>query len=160
MANATIRNSLIATGSNKGISYRRKVAMLEFDCATSGDSGTTSYEMISADLNKNGLYILDIWGVVTEVMAGSSEDQGVVTVEDESDNSLGTVTATDGASEAVGDVIRGSLTDWPDLSTDDAVGGRTVAAGEFVDARVSQQTAGTPAGRILVGIEYIEVPAK
>lgn len=123
----------------------------EFDC--DGDNGDTdSHVLIPAEMNPNGLLILGIYAVVTEQMAGSSEDQGVVTVSDESDNSLATLTATDAAADAVGDIVVGYASGA--ASTGDAA--VTVAAGEYVDAAVTQQTSGgTPAGKMKVYIHAI-----
>lgn len=123
----------------------------EFDCdGANGD--TNSHVLIPAEQNPNGLLILGIWGVITEQMAGSSEDQGIVTVSDESNNALCTLTPSDAAADAVGDIVTGYSIG------DDATGvaGKTVAAGEYVDAAVTQQTSGgTPAGKMKVYIHAI-----
>lgn len=123
----------------------------EFDC--DGDNGDTdSHVLIPAEMNPNGLLILGIYAVVTEQMAGSSEDQGVVTVSDESDNALATLTASDAAADAVGDIVVGYAA--AAATTGDAA--VTVAAGEYVDAAVTQQTSGgTPAGKMKVYVHAI-----
>jgi len=141
--------------TTSGMIVESSMACAEFDCA---DTATPTIVLIPAELNKNGLIIKRIWALVTEVMAGSSEDQGVVTVSDESDNSLGTLTPSDAAADALNDLVQGSSN-----STDDATGTllRQVAAGEFVDAVVTTNTSGgTAAGKLLVCVEYFPVPSK
>jgi len=144
----------VTDGSAYGMIVQKQCAFAEMDCA---DSDTPTVVLIPAAWNKNGLIITRIFGVVTEAMVGSSEDQGVVTVSDESDNSLATLTPSDAAADAIGDIVQGSGN-----STEDATGTAltTVAAGEYVDCVVTQNTAGTPAGKILVGIEFYAVPSK
>jgi hypothetical protein len=153
---------MVATGTeNVGVNATSRVAMLEFDCATAGDSGTSSYVLIPASENPNGLILLGMWAIITEVMAGSSEDQGVITVSDESDNSLDTFTASDAAADALGDLVLGGTLsdDLESNSTGGAWASAMVAAGEYVDAAVTQQTAGTPAGKMLVCVHYVPVPS-
>jgi len=135
---------------NRNIFDGRKVVFSEFDCETGEDDA--AHVLIPAYLNPNGLIITAIFGQVTEVMAGSSEDQGVVTVSDESDNALATLTASDAAADAENDVIEGYF--LQEAATGDA--GKVVAAGEYVDAIVTQETSGgTPAGKIKAFVEFI-----
>jgi predicted RecA/RadA family phage recombinase len=123
----------------------------EFDC--DGDNGDTSdHVLIPAEQNPNGLLILGVYAVVTEQMAGSSEDQGIVTVYDQSNNTICTLTPTNAAADAVGDIIKGYAAGA--ATTGDAA--KTVAAGEYVDAKVTQQTSGgTPAGKYKVYIQAV-----
>ena len=79
--------------------------VFEFDVETTIDSD--SHVLIPAEMNPHGLVITGIYAIVTEAMVGSSEDQGIITVSDESDNSLATLTATDGAADAIGDIVGG-----------------------------------------------------
>lgn len=109
---------------------------------------TTTYQLIPAWMNQHGLVIEQIYGIVTEAPAGSSEDQLIITVSDESDNALATLTTTDASPDAAGDIIIGTNGVWG-ASTGDALP-KTVAAGEYVDAVVTQATAGTPAGQVKV----------
>jgi len=130
------------------------MAVAEFDCADGAANPTIV--MIPAALNKNGLVILHIWAINTEVYAGT-EDQGIITVSDESDNSLGTMTVSD--SGAVKDDFEaGSLDDHTDLAAAADLGARMVAAGEYVDAVVTQQTTGASTGKSLLIIEYLAIP--
>lgn len=115
--------------------------VVEFDHAD-----TDNKQLIPAWMNRHGLVIEQIYGIVTEQPAGSSEDQLVITVSDESDNALSVLTTTDTTPDAVGDVIIGTNGLWG-ASTGDALP-KTVAAGEYVDAVVTQATAGTPAGKV------------
>jgi predicted RecA/RadA family phage recombinase len=124
----------------------------EFDCE---GGGTAAHQLIPAEQNPNGLMILGVWGVVSEVFAGSSQDQGIVTVSDESDNAICTLTPSDAGADALGDIITGYSIG------DDATGvaGKTVAAGEYVDAAVTQQTSGTSAaGKMKVYV--LAIPLK
>lgn len=121
----------------------------EFDVQTGVD--TDSHILIPASANPNGLLITEIFGIITEVMAGGDEDQGIVTVSDESDNALATLTPTDAGADAIGDIVVGYSA--PAASTGAAA--KTVAAGEYVDAKVTQVTSGTtPAGKMKVYIRY------
>ena len=125
--------------------------VFEFDCATGSD--TDAHVIIPAEQNPHGLVITHIFGLITEAFVGSSEDQGVITISDESNNALATLTPTDGASDAIGDYILGVQ------AQSTATGAATilqVAAGEFIDGAVTTQTAGgTPAGKVKVYIEAI-----
>lgn len=108
-----------------------------------------SHVLIPAEQNPHGLVIEQVYGIVTEQPVGTSEDQLIVTVSDESDNTLATLTTTDTTPDAVGDVIVGTNGLWG-ASTGDAKP-KTVAAGEYVDAAVTQTPAGgTPAGKVKV----------
>lgn len=128
----------------------RIAKIFEFDCA---ETPVTNVLIPAAD-NPRGLIIVHGWGYFTEAMVGSSEDQGIVTVSDESDNALMTFTPTDGASDAIGDYILG--VQLASTATGTAVA-TLVAAGEYVDAIVTQATAGTPAGKYKVYLEYIRL---
>lgn len=122
----------------------------EFDVA---DGDVLEHVLIPAEMNPNGLVILQAFGIVTEVMAGSSEDQGIVTVEDEDDNVLSVITAADAAADASGDILIGTNGAWG-ISSGSAI--KTVAAGKAVQGFVSQQTSGgTPAGKIKVYIQAV-----
>jgi len=121
--------------------------VFEFDVA---DGDVLEHIMIPAWMNRHGLVIEQCYGIVTEAMVGSSEDQGVVTVEDEDDNSLSVITAADAAADAAGDILVGTNGVWG-IASGAAV--KTVAAGKAVQGFVSQQTSGgTPAGKIKVYI--------
>jgi predicted RecA/RadA family phage recombinase len=121
----------------------------EFDVA---DGDTNSHVLIPAEQNPNGLMILGVWGVITEVMAGSGQDQGVVTVSDEADAVICTLTPSDAAADVVGDIVTGYSIG------DDATGvaGKFVVAGAYVDAATTTKTTGgVPAGKIKVYIHAI-----
>ena len=80
-------------------------------------------------------------------MVGSSEDQGIITVYDESNNALYTLTPSDAAADAINDIVVGYMAQA--ASTGDAM--KTVAAGEFIDCKVTQATSGgSPAGKMRV----------
>jgi hypothetical protein len=124
--------------------------VFEFDCA---ETPVTNVIIPAAD-NPNGILITSVFGYITEAMVGSSEDQGIVTVSDESDNAICTLTPSDGAADAIGDYILGLQTD--STATGTAHPG-LVAAGEYVDAIVTQATAGTPAGKYKVYVLYVQL---
>jgi len=138
----------------RGVSIRSAFAIAEFDCSDAVAAPTI--EMIPAALNKNGLVILDVWAINTETYGGT-EDQGIITVSDESDNSLATLTVTNTAT-AKDDIEQGDLADYRDVAAGTAIGARIVAAGEYVDAAVTQQTTGTSTGKSLLVIEYLAIP--
>jgi predicted RecA/RadA family phage recombinase len=59
--------------------------VIEFDCET-GVEINVYKDLLPAAWNKTGLIIKAIYGLVTEVFGGSSQDQGIVTVKDTADN--------------------------------------------------------------------------
>jgi hypothetical protein len=88
-------------------------------------------------------------------MVGSTEDQGIITVENTDGTDIGTLTASDAAADAIGDIIAGSL-DVLDSATGTAIGAAVVAAGKGIQGKVTQQTTGgTPAGKIKVYLVLI-----
>ena len=131
----------------------RIAKIFEFDCAL---ATPVTNVLIPAIDNPRGLIITHGWAYITEVMLGDSEDQGIVTVSDESDNSLMTFTPSDAAADAVGDYILG--VQLASTATGTAVA-TLVAAGEFVDAIVTQVTdhSGTQTGKYKVYLEYIRL---
>lgn len=117
--------------------------VFEFDCDdTNGD--TNDHTLIPAWMNPHGLLVLGVFGLVTEGFAGDSEDQGVVTVEDEDDNTIGTLTASDAGADAVDDILVGNNNVVAGTSGDAA---KTVAAGKEVHGFVSQQTSDSGSGQ-------------
>ena len=125
----------------------------DFDCGLG--AALADVILIPAEWNPGGLLINEIIGVVTEVPVGSSEDQGVVTVSDESDNALATLTFTDAAADVIKDIIVGYQRQA--ASTGDA--GLVVAAGEFIDAIVTTLTVGgSIAGRMKVLVKATPMP--
>lgn len=121
----------------------------EFDCETGED--TAAKVLLPGYANQNGLLVTGVYGRVTEVFAGSSEDQGVVTVRDTAENALATLTASDSAADADGDIIVGYQADA--ASTGDAA--KTVAAGVGIEAIVTQATSGgSPAGKMRVYVRF------
>ena len=122
------------------------------DCQTGED--TADHLLIPAAANPGGIIIKSIFGRVTEAFVGSSEDQGIVTVYDQANNALATLTPSNAGADAIGDLITG----YHLLAgtTGDAL--KVVAAGAFVDCKVTQNTAGgSPAGKMAVYIEYIPI---
>jgi len=122
--------------------------VFEFDCQTGVD--TADHVLVPAEMNPNGLVITSIFALVTEVFAGT-EDQGIVTVSDEDDTALATLTPTDAGADAVGDIIEGFF--LHEAATGAA--GVVVPAGKYIDAAVTQVTTGAAAGKMKVYITAI-----
>jgi len=114
------------------------------------ETDTTDHVLIPAWMNPNGLLILGTYGRVTEAFAGGDEDQGIITISDESDNAVATLTPSDGGTDSLGDVIIG-INAVIGGTTGDAV--ISVAAGEFVDCKCTQAVSGaSAAGKMTVYI--------
>jgi len=125
---------------------RLRPFVYEFDCETGVD--TDAHTLIPASMNPTGLLSLGVYGVITEQMAGSSQDQGIVTIADSGPNTIGTLTPSDSAADAIGDVIVGTS---PVLGASTGAAIKTVAAGLSVTGQVTQVTAGgSPAGKYRV----------
>jgi len=111
----------------------------ELDCESGVDS--VDHMLIPKWMNQHGLLILAVYGVITEVFAGASQDQGVVTVYDEDDNSIITITVADAGADVVGDVRLG----YNIFGATAGDAGKLVPAGKFVDCKVTQNTSGAGA---------------
>lgn len=119
--------------------------VFEFDCA----EDTTEHELLAAAQNPTGLLIEQVLGVVTEVFAGASEDQGVVTIADTADNTITTITVADSGADAAGDVRLGYR--LAGATAGDAA--KVVAAGEGITGQVTTATSGSgAAGKVKVYI--------
>lgn len=122
----------------------------EFDCQTLID--IVDHILIPAVQNPNGLIVTHVFARVTEVFGGDSEDQGVVTVSDESNNSIATMQAADAGADALNDYLLG----YQIQSASAGAALNVVAAGEFVDAIVTTFTSGaSAAGKMVVYVEAI-----
>lgn len=130
---------LVAEGANGEM-----VFSYEFDCE---GGGTGDHEIIPASANRGGLLITRVFGRITEAFAGVTQDQGIVTVKDEDDNAITTVTVADTSGDAVGDVRLGYLLSA--ATAGDAT--KTVASRKAVEGAVTQQTSGaSAAGKMVV----------
>lgn len=144
-----------ATGSPSAPSLRRSRVLI-IDCESGATNASTV--LIPAEDNVDGILVKNIYGRIVEVFGGASQDQGIITVSDESNNALGTLTATDGGADALKDAVIGSLN--LDASATGALAGKYVAAGEFVDLAVTQATSGaSAAGKMAVWCEYYSFPS-
>ena len=108
---------------------------------------TTEHVLVAANENPNGLLVAFFGGVVTEEPAGSSEDQLELTLYDEDDNVLSVAITTNTTPDAVGDIIVGTRTL---ASATTGLVASVIPAGKAAYAKVSQATAGTPAGAVRV----------
>lgn len=112
---------------------------------------TAEKVIIPASMNENGLIIEAAYAEVLEQPAGASEDQLIVTLEDEDDNAKVTLT-TSATPDAVGDIIQG-VTPAEQAATGAVLA--KVAAGKALQAQVTQATAGAgAAGTVAV---YVRV---
>lgn len=120
-----------------------------FDCQD-GEDVTTAKTLVPSWFIPKGGLLYDCFGIVTEVFAGSSEDQGIITVKDTAGSpaTLGTITAADSAADALTDIVR--CTNDAVSASDGAVT-KTVAAGNGITGTITQTTSGgTPAGKLRV----------
>ena len=165
MADLTVHGSLAAQTANatKGHSVRREVAMLELDCDAAGLSGLTVYDLVPADTDTQGLLILEVWGITTEIFGGGTQDQGIVVLKDtaSSPNTIATWTAANAAADALGDKREANLADWTGLADGSDSTTRQVAAGLGLTLAVTQQTSGSSvAGKVLIGVEFVRIPKR
>lgn len=121
----------------------------ELDVQTGED--TADHILVPAWMNQHGFVQERAYALITEVMVGSSEDQGIITVFDEDDNSMSIITAADAAADAAGDLIIGT-NDL--LNAASGIPAITVAAGKAIDCKVTQATSGgSPAGKMKVYLQ-------
>lgn len=123
----------------------------EFDC----EAGTLNeaHVQIPAWMNRHGLVYRAAFGLITEVMAGSTQDQGIITVEDGDANAICTLTPSDAGADAIGDIVQADISVWASAT---GVAWKTVAAGKAVQAKISQKTSGTgAAGKIKVYLDFV-----
>jgi predicted RecA/RadA family phage recombinase len=126
-------------GGQRGVFSSR---VREIDHADAGQ-----FILIDAADNPHGLALVALLGEVSEQPAGSSEDQLIITLFDEDDNAIDTLTTTNTTPDAVGDIIVGATSMFSA-----ATGGvfKKIPAGKAAYAKVTQATAGTPAGKLKV----------
>jgi predicted RecA/RadA family phage recombinase len=139
-SDTTVRVDLnVAPGMGLGRSaWTSRVVTIEHD-------DTDEHTVINAEDNPEGLLLIGILGEVTEQPAGSSEDQLIITLYDEDDNAIDTLTTTDTTPDAAGDIIVGAVSVFSSASGSVA---KTIPAGKAAYFKVSQATAGTPAGAL------------
>lgn len=107
----------------------------EIDHADTGE-----FVLIDAVDNPNGLALVAFVGEITEQTAGASQDQLIITLRDEDDNAIDTLTSSDASADAIGDIIVGATSMF---ST--ATGGilKKIPAGKSAHAIVTQATSGS-----------------
>lgn len=167
MADPTIRtslegkagNSVTGAGPVEGKIVSVQVAMLEFDL--DGTLATSQYlTMIPADLNPNGLLIVDMNAYATELVASDATD-AILTVRDgaSSPNTIDTLTVSDG--DAIGDLTQWTLTEWEARADGTDYSAYMVEAGVKVEAAITTAAAdaGTVTGRVLLCIRFFPVPS-
>ena len=168
MADFTVPDSLKGTSANavtmnpaiEGKIVPLQCAMLEFDLDGSKSAAAAYLTLIPAALNKNGLVLLSIKSIVTELLACDASNP-VVTVRDgaTSPNTLGTFTGAD--ADGVGEpIVISSWTEWEALADDSDYSAQHVEAGVKVEAAITTLAADGTAvtGRLLVVIEFYAIP--
>ncbi len=127
----------------------------EVDCEQGATPQTVV--LVPPSVNKNGMVLRRAYAVVTEQFVGSTQDQGIVTLQDSDGSSINvTFTPSDGGADALNDVIAagGSAKAMATASTGDA--GAVLAAGKGLKAVVTQSTTGTSkAGKLEIVVEAI-----
>lgn len=145
-------HNVVINTQDQGRVVRASLEPADIDCALA--SAAAAVVLIPAVDNPRGLIILSAFGRIIEAFAGDSEDQGVITVSDESDNSLFTLTPTNAGADAIDDYVLGFQID----STATGAALLIVAAGEYVDAVVTTLCSGANlAGKMRVYITYIRL---
>lgn len=173
MANLTIHRSLSAVSNprsgvaTKGHIVGRRIAMIEIDGDARGDQVNGTYHIvIPKSLNKDGLLILDTYGIATEVFAQDTA-QAIVTIRS-NDGTNQTTHATIAASNA--DAIStlqdsNQTTRWEavaDNATINTSVERIVPADRDIEVALTTtgSDAGTVTGRLLVCIEFVAMPRR
>lgn len=119
----------------------------EFDVQTGEDAA--AHILIPSEANPHGLLLLGVFGVITEQMAGSGQDQGIVSIRHGS-TVVSTLTPSDAAADEVGDVIVGTLSL---VAAATGAVAPVIPAGQAVNGIVTQATAGgSPAGKYRVHV--------
>ena len=126
----------------------------EFACIVADEQ----HDLIPVAANISGLLILGVYGLITEVMAGGTEDQGVVTVYDGDDNALGTLTPLDAGADAIGDTVLSTVPEVFAAATGTAV--KHLAAGKKIYGKVTQACSGAGlAGKMKVVVVAVPLQA-
>lgn len=140
----TAAQSVVLVDLNANVPFRPMVKEIDTTAASE------EFTLIPASMNPVGLVITEIKGLVTEVMGGGTEDQGIITVNDSDDNVLAILTPTDASADVLGDIIVGY--EIGAATTGDA--SIEVAAGLSVYAKTTQLSSGTSAaGKVRVSID-------
>jgi hypothetical protein len=151
-ANAVTRNAAI-----EGKIVNLQCAMLEFDFDESKVPVDTYLELIPASLNKYGLIITGIKGFVTEIFSSSTV---VITVNDEDNNTLATLTPV--TADDVGELVKfdssGFTAEWEALANNVDYTSHMVAAGLNVDAAITTAIS-VVTGKLLVLVEFYAIPS-
>ena len=111
----------------------------------------STVDLVPARLVTTNSFVLEAFAIVTEQLAGGTEDQGVITIYEDAGTpvSLGTIAFADASGDAVGDIrLRTALSDG---------GAANPAAGnKKYYAKVTQATSGTSAaGKAKVYIRWL-----
>lgn len=114
----------------------------------------TEHVVLTAEANTGGYDVFTFFGKVTEKPAGASEDQMIITLYDEDDNALSSITTSSTPDETT-DIVKGTQT------IVDATGGdviATVPSGKAAYIKVSQATGGAgAAGKVKCKVVFLAV---
>ncbi len=167
MADFTIRTSLLAKASNPvtgagpttGKIVQKQVACLAFDMdGTNGPSVGTYVEMIPASENPNGLIIMAVKGLVTELFANSGD--GTLRIRDGDADTIADLSPTN--ADAIGDFVDDvttTLTQWEALVDGTDYTDQHVAAGLKVECGIQAGGTTPVTGIVLVLVEFIQIPS-
>ncbi len=118
---------------------------VELNATVNGDKGT----LIPARANVGGLAIVDVFGVITQVMAGASVAQPVVTLYASDDTALNVTITPSASPDALGAIIKSGGSAYTAERAATGSAGALVGAGSGVYAKITTPTSGSgAAGKI------------
>lgn len=121
-----------------------------FDCESGVDAAT--HILVPAAFNPTGFLITGVYGLVTEVFGGASQDQGIVTVEDTDGTDIATLTPSDSGADVVNDIISG----YSAYAASTGAAAKVVAANKGIRGVITQATSGAgAAGKMKVYVTYV-----
>ncbi|MBN1490280.1 MAG: hypothetical protein JXA69_10210 [Phycisphaerae bacterium] len=132
-------------------------AAVELDCRAGGSPSEAV--LIPAALNTGGMVVAECFGIVTEVLAGATEDLAVITFKDTDDNPLNIMlTTSDNGADAVNDILVPSGTTVTLWAGSTGAPAAVVPAGKGIKAVVTQATSGTgAAGKVKVLVKAVSL---
>ncbi len=169
----TIHRSLSAVSApksgipTKGHIVKRQMALIEIDGDVSGNQANGTYHlMIPKELNKDGLLILDCYGIITEVI-NQDAAQTVITVRGNDGTTQvthATITVVDAdAASTLQD--SNQTTRWESVADNASLKTtveRIIPADYDLEVALTTtgSDAGTVTGRVLVCVEFIAMPRR
>ncbi len=155
------QNPVTGSPAREGMIVQKLTAVLDLDL--DGSLATSQYlTLIPAKDNPNGLIVMNVKAITTELVASDSVD-GIITVRDgaSSPNTLATLSCTD--TDAQGDHVPPTsfTSQWESLGDGTDYSDQHVEAGVKVECAITTAAAdaGTVTGRVLVMVEFIQIPS-